>query len=216
MVGPRKGKKKKRSEGEEPKKKKGKKQKTDKVTGLKSYTEASGKGTSAQTSSGISSSIQVDTIPIPSFKTSQQTQPPHSHQTTQIPTPIPSQPIITLPSESSELILYEPQPHNLLYCIILFGYNASKQVSELMASTSTNPIAVRKNWEEFQKWMQSTFKYMHHFSETDKQASIQAASARKEAYEHSLAARLAEQRRIAEERIALDEAEKSEFLRAEA
>ena len=99
----------------------------------------------------------------------------------------------------------------------MFGYNASKQVSELMTSTSTNPLAVRKDWEKFQKWMQSTFQYMHQFSESDKLASIQAAAAaRREAYEHSVADRLAKQRRIAAEMEALAEAERLEFLRAEA
>jgi hypothetical protein len=127
-----------------------------------------------------------------------------------------AQPIITFPSESSELIQYVPQPHNLLECINVFGYNASKQVSELMTSTSTNPLAVRKDWEKFQKWMQSTFQYMHQFSESDKLASIQAAAARREVHEHSVADRLAKQRRIAAEMEALAEAERLEFMRAEA
>ena len=59
-------------------------------------------------------------------------------------------PIITLPSESTDLILYNPLPHNLLDCIRIFGYNASRQVSEMMASSSVNPVDVRKNWEIFQ------------------------------------------------------------------
>src|ERR1044072_4154228 len=95
LVEPRKGKKKKRSESEGPEKKKSKKQKKDKGVGLSSYSEASGKGTPAQTSSGISISIHPDTIPISSSQTTQQTQPPSTHTSTQIPTPIPSAPFQT-------------------------------------------------------------------------------------------------------------------------
>src|ERR1044072_1179538 len=46
-----------------PKKKDTKKQKKDKVIGLTSYSEPSDKGTSDKLSSGIFTSIQVDTIP---------------------------------------------------------------------------------------------------------------------------------------------------------
>src|ERR1044072_9088430 len=95
FVEPRKGKKKKRSESEEPEKKKGKKPKKAKVVGLSSYSEASGRGNSDKPTSGIFTSIHIDTIPIPSFQTTQQTQTSSTHQSTQLHTPIPSAPLQT-------------------------------------------------------------------------------------------------------------------------
>ena len=89
LVEPRKRKKKSRSEAEESKKKKAKKQKKEKVIGLTSYSEPSDKGNSDKPSSGTFISFHVDTIPSP----------PTSHTSTQIPTPIPSEPIqITTPA----------------------------------------------------------------------------------------------------------------------
>jgi hypothetical protein len=78
-------------------------------------------------------------------------------------------------------VLHIPKPQNLLECINLFRTNASKKVSELMASSSVLPAAVQKNWEEFQYWMHSGFDYLHNFSELEKAASIKAAHERKEA-----------------------------------
>src|ERR1044072_5482800 len=97
-----------------------------------------------------------------------------------------------------------------------FGYNASRQVSELMESSRVNPAVVRKNWEDFQMWMQSTFQYMHQLSESDKQASILAAAERRVAFEDFVTAQVVKQRRIAAELAALAEAEKAEFLRVQA
>ena len=143
----------------------------------------------------------------------------------------PSEPIITEPSESnssnlanpsSKINLHIPKPQNLLECINLFRTNASKKVSELMASTSVHPAAVQKDWEEFQYWMHSGFEYLHNFSELEKVASIKAAHERKEAWEQAEAARIAEKRRAAEEReaqlmISVQETiEKAEMKRLEA
>src|ERR1044072_4758349 len=80
--------KKKSAEAEEPKQKKAKKQEKEKVIGLTFYSEPSDKGNSDKPSSGFISS-HVDTTPTP----------PTSHTSTQIPTPIPSEPIeITTPA----------------------------------------------------------------------------------------------------------------------
>ena len=86
----------------------------------------------------------------------------------------------------------------------------------MMESSSVNPAVVRKNWEDFQTWMQSTFQYMHQLSESDKQASILAAAERRVAYEDFVTAQVVKQRRIAAELAALAEAEKAEFLRVQA
>src|ERR1044072_7341522 len=72
-----------------------KEDKKDKVFGLQSHLESSGRGNSENPSSGIPVSIHIDTIPIPSSQTTQQTQPPITHTSTQIPTPIPSAPLQT-------------------------------------------------------------------------------------------------------------------------
>jgi hypothetical protein len=86
----------KKRKSEKPKKKESKKQKKDKDIGLSSYSEPS-KGTSTKTSSGtVITSTHSDTIPTP--PTSQQTTPPSqttTHTSTQILTPIPSEPIQT-------------------------------------------------------------------------------------------------------------------------
>src|ERR1044072_2811388 len=109
--------KKRSTEGDEKKKKKAKKDKkskedqNSKIFGLQSHSEASSRGNSEQTSSGIPVSIHIDTILCPSSQPSQQTQPPLSHTSTQIPTPIPSAtiqtetiPIISTTSEQAPQI----------------------------------------------------------------------------------------------------------------
>src|ERR1044072_8608054 len=75
LVEPRRRSKKNKRKSKEPKKRDTKKQKQEKVISLKSYSEASDKGNS-KPSSGIVTSIQVDTIPSP----------PTSQQTTPLPT----------------------------------------------------------------------------------------------------------------------------------
>src|ERR1044072_2729621 len=88
----RKKRKKRSTEGDEQKKKKkskkdkkSKEDKKNKVIGLQSHSESSGRGNSEQPSSGISVSTHIDTVPISSSQTTQQTQPSVFHSSKQIP-----------------------------------------------------------------------------------------------------------------------------------
>src|ERR1044072_2250546 len=128
-------------------------------------------------------------------------------------------PTVTPPSDptlQTELVPFQPIPNNLEECINMFGYDALMQVSELRASKSLNPASVKKDWDQFRRWLADSFVKMESMVNSTKQAAIVAASERRMQYEQLVAARLAEQRRIQEERVARELAEKEEQEKIEA
>ena len=75
---------------------------------------------------------------------------------------------------------------------------------------------VKKDWDQFRRWLADSFVKMESMVNSTKQAAIVAASERRMQYEQLVAARLAEQRRIQEERVARELAEKAEHEKIEA
>ena len=69
-------------------------------------------------------------------------------------TPIIQEPSSTylsyLANTSSEIITYDPKPHNFMECVNMFGLIAKKRASALMASTSVQPDSINADWEDFQ------------------------------------------------------------------
>src|ERR1044072_3425670 len=122
-------------------------------------------------------------------------------------------PTVTSPSDSTpqtELVPFQPIPNNLEDCINMFGCDALMQVSELRANKSLNLALVKKDWDQFRRWLADSFVKMENMVNSTKQAAIVAASERRMQYEQLVAARLAEQRRIQEERVSRELAEKVE------
>src|ERR1044072_6752778 len=114
--------------------------------------------------------------------------PPHISDTAISEPPIlsKSEPIVTSPphsyteNTSTEIILFDPKPHNLLDCINIFGLNVKKRAAELMTSSNPSPKDVKSEWEEFQQWMVDAFKQVYQSSEVDKLDCINAAYGRRE------------------------------------
>src|ERR1044072_6344534 len=127
-------------------------------------------------------------------------------------------PVVTLPYEtcsSSAIILHQPIPNSLEECINLFGYDALKQIHELRKSACPHPVLVRRAWEEFRRWLEQSFQNITQMAESTKQTEVLAAAERRIQYELELAARMAARKKAAEEKAALEAAEKDEFLRAQ-
>jgi hypothetical protein len=91
-----------------------------------------------------------------------------------------------------------------------------KQVHELRTSNCPHPALVKRDWEEFRRWLDQSFQHMAELAETTKQTEIIAAAERRIQYELELAARLTQRKRAEEEKAALEAAEKAEFLRVQA
>ena len=128
-------------------------------------------------------------------------------------------PMVTLPSEnspSSAIILHQPIPNNLEEYINLFGYNALRQIQDLRTNTCPNPALVKRNWEEFRRWLNQSFQRMDFLAETAKKTEILAAAERRIQYENELATKLAQRKRAEAERAALEAAAKAEFLKDQA
>src|ERR1044072_8795519 len=114
--------------------------------------------------------------------------PPHISDTAISEPPIlsKSEPIVTFPphsyteNTSSEIILFDPKPHNLLDYINIFGLNVNKKAAELMICSNPSPKDVKSEWEEFQQWMVDAFKQVYQSSEVDKLDCINAAYGRRE------------------------------------
>src|ERR1044072_3569830 len=98
----------------------------------------------------------------------------------------------------------------------MFGYDALIQVSELRASRSLNHASVKKDWDQFRRWLADYFVKLENMVDLTKQAAIVAASEGRMQYEQLVAKRLAEQGRIQEERVARKLAEKAEQEKIEA
>src|ERR1044072_4175500 len=113
--------------------------------------------------------------------------PPHISDTTLSEPPIlsKSEPIVTSPphsyteNTSSEIVLFDPKPHNLLDGINIFGLNVKKKAAELITSSNPSPKDVKREWEEFQQWMVDAFKQVYQSSEVDKLDCINAAYGRR-------------------------------------
>ena len=72
-------------------------------------------------------------------------------------------PVVTLPSEnspSSVIILHQPIPNNLEEYINPFGYDALRQILDLRTNTCPNPALVKRDWEEFRRWLNQSFQRM--------------------------------------------------------
>src|ERR1044072_3958165 len=128
-------------------------------------------------------------------------------------------PVITLPSEdspSSAIILHQPIPNNLEECIDLFRYDALIRIHELRTSACPHPVLVRRAWEDFRRWLDQSVQNIAQMAESTKQTEILAAAERRIQYEFELAARMAARKKTAEEKAALEAAEKAEFLSEQA
>src|ERR1044072_966906 len=71
-------------------------------------------------------------------------------------------PVVTLPYEnspSSAIILHQPIPNNLEEYINLFGYDALRQIQDLRTNTCPNPALVKRDWEEFRRWLNQSFQH---------------------------------------------------------
>src|ERR1044072_107810 len=101
-------------------------------------------------------------------------------------------------------------------CINLFGYDALKRIHELRTSTCPHPVLVKRAWEEFRKWLDTSFQNIAQMAETTKHTEVPAAAERRIQYALKLATRLAAKQRAIEEKAALEDAEKVEFLRDQA
>src|ERR1044072_5147198 len=128
-------------------------------------------------------------------------------------------PTITSPSDPSpqnELVPFQFIPNNIEEYINLFGYDALKRIHELRTSTCPHPVLVKRAWEEFRRWLDTSFQNIAQMAETTKHTEVLAAAERRIQYELEIATRLAARKRAAEEKAALEAAEKVEFLRDQA
>src|ERR1044072_1764489 len=135
--------------------------------------------TSEATSAKQPTSEPPHTSPAPS------SEPPKTPSEPIIPT---SEPIVTSPpptypeNTSSEIILFDPKPQNIIDSINVFGLNAKRRASDLLDSTSLSPNSVKEDWEDYQHWMIDAFRYLHQASEIDKLNCISAAYDRREVW----------------------------------
>src|ERR1044072_3557399 len=80
-------------------------------------------------------------------------EPPITSSETFIPT---SEPIVTSPplsyaeNTSSDIILFDPKPQNIIDSINVFGLHAKRWASDLLDSTSLSPRSVKRDWEDYQ------------------------------------------------------------------
>src|ERR1044072_7232268 len=148
--------------------------------------------------------------------------PPHTSDTTLSEPPIlsNSEPIITSPhhsyteNTSSEIILFDPKPHNLLDSINIFGLNVKKKAVELMTSSNPSPEDVNKEWEDFQQWMIDAFKLVYQSSEVDKLDCINAAYGRREEWLRKEGIMRAEEGSKSAERHTIADARESLIIKA--
>src|ERR1044072_7189355 len=128
-------------------------------------------------------------------------------------------PTITSPADPSpqkELVPFQFIPNNIEECINLFGFDALKRIHEIRTSTFPHPVLVKRAWEEFRRWLDTSFQNIAQMAESTKQAEVLAAAERRIQYELEISTRLATRKRAAEEKAALEAAEKVEFLRDQA
>src|ERR1044072_1761981 len=146
---------------------------------------------------------------------------------------------------SSAMVLYQPRPIQLVESINKSYSAASKKALELLARTSALPEKEQADWMEFQEWLNSEVSYIIHSSEQAMELCVAAATKRRDEKlkvvrerevqtiqatqaaieeiarkrleaEKDEVARLAAKKKAAEEKTALEDAEKVEFLRDQA
>src|ERR1044072_3740573 len=149
--------------------------------------------------------------------------PPHTSDTTTSEPPLTtSDPIIELASPtytypenpSSEIILFDPKPNNIMESIDIFGLNAKRKASAMMKSPSFCPNSIKMEWEEYQRWMFNAFKHMYQASEIEKLESISAAYDRREQWLQEEALRSAERDALRAEKQKVVEARETLLMKA--
>src|ERR1044072_8396621 len=130
-------------------------------------------------------------------------EPPITSSETFIPT---SEPIVISPplsyaeNTSSDIILFDPKPQNIIDSINVFGLHAKRWASDLLDSTSLSPRSVKKDWEDYQHLMIDAFRHLHQASEIDKLNCISVAYDRKEVWMHERNVVLAAKQKIVDAR----------------
>src|ERR1044072_1355651 len=128
-------------------------------------------------------------------------------------------PTVTSPSDpppQTELVPFQFIPNNIEEYINLFGYDALRKIHELRTSDCPHPVLVRRAWYEFRRWLDTSLQNIAQMAESTEQTEVLAAAERRIQYEFEKATRLANRKKAAEEKAALEDAEKVEFLRDQA
>src|ERR1044072_232278 len=117
------------------------------------FTQQSDSDVTLNFSSEKSADFQFLDPPSPQIQSlPKHTQPQTPSSTILTSEPLSSTPLVQEPSSpypsylantSTEIIFYDPKPHNFLECINMFGLSAKKRAAALMASTSVQPDSIK-------------------------------------------------------------------------